>query len=77
MLYLKPTDLPGKPADDYEVFDENRRQIGRIMGHMPHRVRRHGFGQSLRALRYIPNRGYSATREDAMSAFKAAWEREP
>ena len=24
-LYLKPTRLPGNPADDYEVFDSNRR----------------------------------------------------
>ena len=33
-LYLRPTDLPGKPADDYEVFDGNRRpSIGRIMLH--------------------------------------------
>jgi hypothetical protein len=43
-LYLKPTRLPGNPADDYEVFDANRpiwfpnvrfppkADIGRIVG---------------------------------------------
>jgi len=32
-LYLKPTRLPGNPADDYEVFDSNRRVVGHIMRH--------------------------------------------
>jgi hypothetical protein len=32
-FYLRPTRLPGNPADDYEVFDANRRVVGRIMRH--------------------------------------------
>jgi hypothetical protein len=31
MLKLKPTDLPSKPTDDFEVIDENRTVVGRIM----------------------------------------------
>jgi hypothetical protein len=33
VLYLRPTSLPNNPADGYEVFDANRRSIGRIMLH--------------------------------------------
>jgi hypothetical protein len=33
VLYLRPTSLPSNPADGYEVFDANRRSIGRIMLH--------------------------------------------
>lgn len=32
-FYLKPTRLPGNPADDYEVFDDKHRVIGRTMLH--------------------------------------------
>jgi hypothetical protein len=31
MLKLRPTNLPSKPADDYDVIDEDRNVIGRIL----------------------------------------------
>jgi hypothetical protein len=75
MLILKPTNLPSKPTDDYEVFDEDRKVIGRIVWtHVASRATPwlwtlfRGHGPQSPA-----DKGYAATREDAMAAFKAAW----
>lgn len=75
MLTLKPTDLPSKPPDDFEVRDESRQVIGRIM--LTRAASRdtpwfwslfRGHGPQSQA-----DKGYAGTREDAMAAFKAAW----
>jgi hypothetical protein len=63
MLYLRPTDLPGKPADDHEVFDENRRQIGRIMWtHAASRETPWFWAITARAPQYPQSRIFSDTR---------------
>jgi hypothetical protein len=73
-LYLKPTRLPGNPADDYEVFDENRRPIGRIMLHPQSPKDRPWFWTITRGAKpSIYNRGSSPNREQAMADFKARW----
>ncbi|MSO67002.1 MAG: hypothetical protein EXQ82_04125 [Pseudolabrys sp.] len=74
MLKLKPINLASKPADDYEVIDEDRNVIGRILwAHVANGLpwfwslfRGHGPQQPT-------DRGYAATREEAMAAFKASW----
>jgi hypothetical protein len=74
-FYLKPTRLPGNPADDYEVFDSNRRAIGRIMHH-PQAPKDLPWFWTITAREIPPsvhNRGYSATREQAMADLKARW----
>jgi hypothetical protein len=72
-LYLRPTRLPGNPSDDFEVFDSNRRVVGRIMRH-PQASEDLPWFWTLTAPDIPPSidkRGYSATREDAMADFKA------
>jgi hypothetical protein len=74
-FYLRPTRLPGNPADDYEVFDSNRRVVGRIMLH-PQAPKDLPWFWTITAREIPPsvhNRGYSATREQAMAEFKARW----
>jgi hypothetical protein len=78
-LYLKPTHLPGNPADDYEVFDANRRPIGRIMLH-PQAPKDQPWFWTITAREAKPsvyNKGYAISRDQAMADFKAAWERKP
>ena len=63
--------------DDYDVFDGDR-NIGRIL-----LVPQAPKGQpwfwtiTVRVPQYPHDRGYAASREQAMAAFKAAWEHVP
>jgi hypothetical protein len=76
-LDLRQTNLPSKPADDYEVFDASRR-IGRIMLHPVAPQGNPWFWTiTVRFPQSTADRGYATTREEAMADFKAAWEREP
>jgi hypothetical protein len=64
VLYLRPTDLPSNPADDYEVFDANRRSIGRIMLHPQALAGMPWFWTiTARVPQYPNDRGYVATRD--------------
>ena len=75
MLKLRPTIIGGdKLHDDYEVLDEDRKPIGRIMLHPQAPQGRPWFWGNNR----VPNipghdRGYAATREQAMADFKMTW----
>jgi hypothetical protein len=60
--------------DDYDVT-AGEKNVGRIMLH-PHAPKdRPWFWTVSRFPQKPTERGYSATREDAMADFKAAWER--
>jgi hypothetical protein len=74
-LHLKPTRLPGNPADDYEVFDANRRVLGRIMRH-PQAPDGRPWFWTITAPDIPPSIekwGYSPTGEQAIADFKARW----
>jgi len=74
-FHLKRTRLPGNPADDYEEFDSNRRFVGRIMLH-PQAPKDQPWFWTITAREIPPlvhNHGYSATREQAMTDFKARY----
>ena len=77
ILTLKPTRLPSKPADDYEVFDENRNPIGRIL--KTHHLTDPWMWTLIRGTKPQPphHRGSVVSLEDAKLAFKAAWEALP
>jgi len=75
MLTLKPTDLgSGKLKDDYEILDEDRRSIGRIMLHPQAPEGMPWFWTiTARFPQSTADRGYAASREQAMAEFKARW----
>jgi hypothetical protein len=61
--------------DDYVVLNDGRQVIGRIMLH-PQTPKDRPWFWTITALEYPPtihSRGYSATPEEAMTAFKAQW----
>jgi hypothetical protein len=72
VLFLKPTGLGQR--DDYEAFDDARRPIGRILWtHAASRETPWFWTVTARIPNYPNDRGYAATREEAMAAFKSAW----
>jgi hypothetical protein len=75
-LYLKPTRLPGNPADDYDVYDGDR-VIGRIMFHPLTPKGRPWFwavtARPRERASSLDDRGYAVTLEQAMADFKARW----
>jgi hypothetical protein len=79
MLILKPTDLGwGKLKDDYEVLDENRKPIGRIMRALAAPSKTPWLWSITARFPQTPHdRGYAESREQAMADFKAAWLRKP
>jgi len=61
--------------DDYVVLNGKRQVIGRIMLH-PQAPEGRSWFWTITALEQPPsidNKGYSATREEAMADFKARW----
>jgi len=73
MLKLKPTGLG--QATDYEALDEHRRPIGSIIWtHAASRDTPWFWTITARIPQAPTDRGYAVTREEAMSAFRAAWD---
>jgi hypothetical protein len=67
---------PGKkrPDDDYDIWDDKGRIIGRIFRAAMAPKDRPWFWTTTKLESQRPtDRGYAVTREDAMTAFKHAW----
>lgn len=63
--------------DDYDVF-EGDRHLGRIMQtHHAPADRTWFWTITVRAPQGPTDRGYAASRQEAMASFRAAWERKP
>ncbi len=81
MLTLKRASKrrPGGPwdPDDYDVF-EGDQHVGRIMRtHHAPADQPWFWTITVRAPQGPTDRGYAASRDEAMAKFKAAWERKP
>ena len=75
MLILRQTNLgSGKLSDDFEVLDADRKPAGRILwAHAASRNTPWFWTITARVPNSMHDRGYAATREQAMADFKAAW----
>lgn len=78
MLTRRPTSLPSKPSNDFEILDEDRNVIGRIHFTVGAPAQSPPWFWGITTVR--PNlpgrdRGFAMTLEDAMAAFKAVWEK--
>jgi hypothetical protein len=63
-------------ADDFDVRDASGRVVGRIMRHPQAPKAEPWFWTIVEGKPSLTNRGYAATREQAMTDFKARWSEE-
>ena len=75
MLILRQTNLgSGKLSDDFEVLDADRKPVGRILWtHAASRNTPCFWTITARVPNSMSDRGYAASREQAMADFKARW----
>ncbi len=61
-------------TDDYDIWDDKGRVVGRVVraGNSP-KGQPWFWTVTERAMRLPADRGYAATREEAMAAFRRAW----